>query len=528
MKTFFKKVFLKSSFISFLSAGILSAHASDKSSSFDSFAPLPTILAMTETDANALFLKYQVKKNRTISSVGDLLSGEAQAIRDSLIAAKTGLRLDELISQYDANYSSLKETDSQWIVLNLSLLKCARSFFYRIRPFVENEKKLVTHSLLLAGIRGWVAGMSTFFPADQWLSAFQYISEPLDANAKKLEINNEVELQKMLQNEWPSVLQTAIDRAKALQFSKTTYLDLKILSGESSFPKKLGRFYIVDQLDRNLLLSGLNFSLAGIYTLLAYEWTDMLGVAQEMAKYHGFQSLKVFGGVDGPSSKDHVEKIQSFGNFLRLKEKSGALILKDFAFVAYRNGLLIASKTWGQPDAMNTMAARISTNNGNVESGEKFLLNPLFFAPHSKYWVELAGLAREAYDKGSMTLYSQLNKKAVMVNVNAFFLAPPADLKAFLPTQFYGFNDPDKTHLTSSEIKKVFTDKDTKKEVELSFRNYHLGRPIGWNSKVYSQYFALPNNTPVTDQNVKDVLATLSQSVGGISSFLPGFAVFGF
>ena len=85
-----------------------------------------------------------------------------------------------------------------------------------------------------------------------------------------------------------------------------------------------------------------------------------------------------------------------------------------------------------------------------------------------------------------------VNGEAVDVRFSQFFLNPPKDLKAFMPTEFN-------------------KESNYKKNAYGTYRNYRAGSPVGWNLEAYRRYFP----DVKSNEDIKRAARILGQSWGG-------------
>jgi hypothetical protein len=380
--------------------------------------------------------------------------------------------LTRLIADLDKNYSKLTQTDAKFVAAQLIALKPFRSIIYRCRRLIDSAK--ISKSVIITMIRGAAVGTDIFFPTEQWQAGFSYLTEP-SANMGA-DINTEIDFHNYMTKELYPSLYTLIERVNGMKFSKPVYFDNKMLYSQANFVSDDDRYAILTETERQLYLSGLLFNMSGLMSASSYSWEGLFQAADSIARIYGFDSISF--DIEGATAKDRFTRVKRYPQLFTLRQGGAGWMKSSYKW--FIEGVRTAKLAW----------LRLKDDQNN-NRGVNNLIDPRGLMPFVRQIDEsVNNIENLIQDKEVVS--AVVNGEAVDVRFSQFFLNPPKDLKAFMPTEFN-------------------KESNYKKNAYGTYRNYRAGSPVGWNLEAYRRYFP----DVKSNEDIKRAARILGQSWGG-------------
>ena len=454
--------------------GAYSAHATGPAVPANSDYPW---LADNYMNTEGLKAKERAKRKIASGSTASesMMSPQLIQFRDKFLAIKKAEEIDPLLTELDKNYDQYP-ADLKFVAARLIPFRHMKSIVWRLKPAVEKPK--IAHSMLLTMVQNAAARMRVYFPTEQWEAQFAYVTEPFEGGPAQFK--NVEEFQIALGSQlYPDMLKAA-RRIEALDFSKTpAVFDNKLGYGTASFQDDIDRFMLINEAERHATLMHMHVGLAELATFCAYNRNDVLQYTKDLGELYGIDAL--FWDVDGAPQVKRVKALKKYKNLFTLTEYGREWMKLSFKHLrhAVQKEHLVWEELRGR--GADDMAA----------------INPAKIIPWSRE-VEMHLKNVEAMLKGETEVRSRITGEVVRVNLPAYYLNPPTDLKALAPVKF-----------------------DTTPEIlskgKLHYRNYFRGRAVEWNTEAYKPF--LPGLTSGTE--VANQIRVLRQSWGTFMARFP-------
>lgn len=442
-------------------------------------------LWLTESDLPTLQSRqYSAFNNGYVVGDKDLSPGFAK-FREAFLSVKTPKEVDDLLAVAERDYAKYP-MDVQFAVTKLAQLRPLRSIVYKLVPPFERNK--VTHGILLSQFKELAELLLVYLPSNQWKAGFDYVTAPSYYGENK-QFGSILEFQDYVMAKVYPALEQAAARYTAMlnTMQRPVVWDNQLLFGFASFRDGLDRYRAVGIPEVALSLSRTHQAMQAVTFFCAYNRNDLVSVAETLGRMRGIDSIK-WDWDSGYTTENSTKAVRKFSQYLVLRGDQGKELMKrSFGHlqhaVAYADLAIQVAK-----DAPVNDFATLKANVLDIRNRE----------------VRLRVATSKDLVSKPTALRSAITGEVVTVNVPAIFQNPPADLKAFLPTQF----DP-----CDSKTREV----ETKEGGRVTFKNYFCGRATGWNAKAYAPYLNPPANKP----NIGDALRVASETYGGGMIALP-------
>ena len=471
--------------------------------------PTPPDFAAMSDEAFSKAQKSIKAANRSVADIDKVddttaLSDDLKNIRSKLIggpawknnqkdpattynAISAPSAINTLIADLDGRYDSLAP-DAKFVAAQIIALKPLESAIFRARHLIDNAE--LTRSAIVTILRAASSGQNAYFPTDQWKAGFDYLTLP-SASHKEPDILNEEDFHHYMLTEVRPAIEKLRDRIAALNFTKPIYVDNQMALSTANFVADDDRYAILGETERIATLAGLQLSLSGLYSALAYDWAGLFQATDSVARVYGFRAsmqglIPGLDFVDEATSESRVRIIKNFTRLLTLRP--GGEKWTQAAYPLFVDGMRNVKLAW-----LGIKADQKS--NANLNN----LIDPRGFLPWNRQ-IDASLTNIESLIGGQSVSSAVVAGEVVDVKFKDMFTTPPADLKAFLPTGFEGGN---------IYVKNPYG-------MEMA-RNYRRGTPSAWNTSAFKPYF--PNVK--SNDDIKRTARVMSQAWGGWLLGLP-------
>ncbi|MBA2403599.1 MAG: hypothetical protein H0V66_02420 [Bdellovibrionales bacterium] len=435
-------------------------------------------------------------KNLSSEFIGGNIWKDGKKTATTLVGIQNSEDFGALIEKYnsDAVFNNLS-VQGKWTVAQMSMLVPWRGFLTRARPLIENSRAPFVHSFIVTWLRSVNAGINVFVPTPQWTAGFDYVAKPYVGMPK--DITTDMELHQFMREELlpalvklsrrlDSIAYTPVDGKKVVNPNfKPFYFDNKLIFSTSKFVDHQDRFVVLDRAELHALISNVNLTIAGGYSSLAYNWSNLFNTINGMAQVFGFNNL-LSSNPDKMTAEKRVQKIKNSKSLFTLLPVSknlpnGGADWTKAAYPWFKEGVRHGRLAWNY------------TKNSQQGMNESYpILDPRSFTPFTRI-IDTSFENISNLIEGHGVRSSLVDGEEVQVNFREIFDNPPKDMKDFLAVNFEG---------GPSEIKDPSTGR--------TYRNYKLGNPKAWNLNAYRAYF--PN---IDQTDVPKAARILSQTWGG-------------
>ncbi|WP_127718394.1 hypothetical protein [Halobacteriovorax sp. HLS] len=432
-----------------------------------------------------------------------LMSTEYKGMVEKIINADSADKIAKLISELEPKLDDMP-ADAKFLGTQLVMLKPFRGLIYRMIPLVEKEK--ITHSYLRNQVKIVASNMRVYLPMEHWEAGFEYMTEPyLAKNGKivtqfdddksflKVTKSGTEKFQDFVGNEVYEAMATAANRIETIDFSeKPMVWDNKASSGKKSFKDDFEdiRYRNLGEAERYIALSSLHFGMHYLNYLVSYNIEGSLKLSKDIGKLYGIDGF-FRGEIEGVPSYKWVKKVnsKSYENIGKLRKgyKANMALSYDHLKEGVRN-LRIAREELRNESASRFLAidpAKLNAWDENIERQFKH--------------IECLTNDQKESTPSACPIRSAVTGHTVIVDLKGFYMNPPNDLKAFLPTSW-----DTKTKMIKKHGKE--------------FPNYKWGTPTQWNVSVYKKH-VFPQIT--SDQDIPKYVRTLRQAFGGEAFGVP-------
>lgn len=475
-------------------------------------------LATSSSDAVKIIIEQEGKRKlaSTISEewFESKMSAEFKEIRKNLLQIKTGDELDKRLSELDANFTKLKESDSQFFVSQIIPLRALRGISWRLIPLVSETK--LAHSFVLSIVKSMYTGANLFFPTNQTTAMSQYLTQPfVEDGVAPWERKGEAALafappsaggEAQLQAHFKSVvipmLETAAERILKVQFTNDwRVFDNRLWYGGETFPDVIDRYALVGEVERYTALANIYSAVATFSQQTAYSWNTSLEMNAAISRLYGMDAL--ISSVDGVPLRKRVAVM----NQTRFSQW-GRLIHPELIQKAWRNMQNAVTSTQNAWQGMKNRPVSEYTMIDN-SSSLPFQRPVNARLAGMKNLMEGQATVVNGVTRNLATVVSGITREQIQVDLKGFFANPPENLREMHPTKF----------VEGKEFESVTlkTESGTKK---LEYRNYTIGSGQQWNLTETSKYKVL---FPFVKDNadLKLHLRVLSQGWGATALIAP-------
>jgi hypothetical protein len=431
------------------------------------------------TDTQVKAMKKQMKKGRHIAQAQELRATEEfTKAANMFLAAKSSSDIATLIKGMEKGFSTASSEVKMLGALFLRL-KPFRGIVYRMVPLAEKSK--IAHTKILTQVKGMLAGLQIYLPANHANAVFKFITEPyigMEPQFKTLD-----KLQEFFLNDVYVNKLDIIKKIESIEVGNGIVWDNKMIFGSDSFKDDLERYSKIGELEKLLLLSKLHKGAHNILRFSAYKFPtkNFFKVIKKTAGLFGFDTIRM--NVRGVSEEDRVQILKKYGTGM-IKPIGGILVKKSFSHLS--QSLKLAALAWAE--------AKVLTVN------EFNLLNIAGIDLKDRQ-VKLSIDEVSSILNGETKISSKVDKDNVItVNLPALYDSPIENLTSLLPTKF---EKGPRFHFIKN--------KKGKKIKKLKFRNYSKGRAIAWNVKAYKTLFP----SMESESDLPRYKRALGQSYGG-------------
>jgi hypothetical protein len=444
------------------------------------------------------------ERNRKIASEMDQeffenkMSKEFKVFRDEFLKIKTADDLDNKLIELEKNFDKYPN-DLKFAASQLIPLRALRGIVWRLIPTVENTK--IAHSILLTQVKSLAVNLKIFLPTDQWNAAFDYITKPFVENGifpfvhtgevvSQFSKGSELAVQSFFRSTIIPMMKKSAERLESIDLGEDGVVwDNKLLYGPGSFPSAMDRYSLAGEVERHIALMYLDGAISESMYQSAYSMEGSLKMNQEIGKLYGFDSF--LSSVDGVPAEKRVEIIKSgkFQNWGKLFQDGTDWLNSSWYFL--NKSVEHADIAWsGLKDR---------------EVSEVFVADSSFAMPFQRP-INMRMDNIKKMMNGETKIKSFITEETTNVNIKAFYLSPPKDLKDLYATQFEKGEEMLSLNLQTKNGAK-----------SIKYRNYLKGRPTNFKIEVYQQYFPGVKNT----SDLQRAARILSQGWGSFSVATP-------
>jgi hypothetical protein len=463
-----------------LSAFLLTSVVTEAQSGagFIKAAELPTLKAQAQKRGEVF------ASQKPVSNLSEeRLSKEFRALRDSFLSMRTADDVESFLKKTESNYEKLPP-DAKFFAALLGPLTELRSAFFRIVPLLKPFWGV--RNATVASVQGLIGLVKSYTDAPHVDAILNYLVEPASLSVPQFTV--EEDYRKFVVTKVYPAFALAARRIAALDFSAAPILgDYRLFYGANSFADGQGQFFEIRETERNLVLAWMQQHLAILSVAMSYNMSGAVQFADDFGRLWGVNGFRAGAAASGVSMSEIVQVVRS-PKFVRmglLSDDGKAHMAVGFQHL--RESVYRTLLFWEEQKARPMGAANDSGIMG-------------IFPYRGDVDAKLKEL--EALMGGRAKLRSPVTGEVVTVNVSAFFLNPPQDLKMMLPNKF--------------EAGAPYLGKGL-----LQWKNYRRGRSLGWRPEVYAGIF--PDAAVAED--VAKAARVLRHSAGAGTLMLP-FMIF--
>lgn len=413
-------------------------------------------------------------------------------------------RLDAYLAKLETNYNSYKSEDTKLFASQLIPLRQLRGIVWKMIGLFKDQKTHPSHVAALSAFKEFAGNMRLLSPDENWRLGFDYITQPYVRydETKKVDIVSEqlediVELQGHIAGPLYNSLVVSKNRLKAINANKADQPILwnqQIAFGPKSFVDDVGQFKKVGELEKQLLLSDIYFSLAQIASMRAYSLNGTLELGFEYGKLFGINGFLPWSTVEGVTAEDQHRVLRNHPKvgvgFTDRKEKMEA------SLDHLRNAALALNMAWGEAKSR--------------PAGTIWAINTGFLKLDPVYGDKKISDFRKALN-GPIPIRNGISGEEATIDLAAFYTKSPERLSDLLP------KEPFNRGINGKEWIPVNLKSQSGKTYPMSFRDYFKGSPENWNVNAYKNIFPKAN----TSADVKRSLRVLSSSFGSFLTVGP-------
>lgn len=444
------------------------------------------------------------EKNRKIASEMDQeffenkMSAEYKNFRNEFLKIKTADELDSKLVELDKNYDKLP-TDLKFVASQVIPLRGLRGIVWRMIPVVESTK--IAHSMLVTQVKNIAVNLKVFLPTDQWSAVFDYLTKPFVENGTfpfthngevvtQFPKGSELAVQAYIRNSIIPLMKKSAERLESLDLGDDGVVwDNKFLYGPGSFPSAMDRYALAGEVEKHISLMYLYGSLSESMYQSAYSLEGSLKMNQEIGKLYGFDSI--FSQVDGVPAEKRIKVITSgkYNNWGKL----------------FQDGQDWLNSSWYYLNKSVEHADTAWTGLKERDISEVFIADNSYALPFQRP-INLRMENIKKMMNGETKIRSFVTEETAVVNIKAFYLNPPSDLK-----ELYGIDFEKGDEMLNLTLQTKNGPKNVK------FRNYTRGRPIQYKIDKFKPYFPGVNSA----SDLQNAARILSQGWGSFSVAAP-------
>lgn len=454
--------------------------------SFPAGPTLETFQWVTKEELPAMIKaarERQGKRGVATSSLEKEMSPELLTMQKALHSAKTAEDVQNLITKLEKEIDKYP-SDAKLLGSIMLAIKPLRGLVYRMIPMVKNTK--TTHSYLRTAVRQMASNFKLYLPVDHSEAIFAFLTEPFETStgvvvkqftgSKKVSATSE--FQHYLGHEFYSSYSKALKRISQIDLKTPVVWDNKMVFGPQSFRGDgLKRLRLVGEGERHLVLSSMNSGLHYLHYLLAYNLDDVFELSADVGRLYGIDGF-LGGEIEGVPSYRVTKTVRKFPKAFTIRE--GGYVHMSQSFKHLRESV------------RQMRIAREEVR--NMDESPLFLISPDRMNPWDENFEKQMAVAECLVEDelASCPVKSNITGETVKVNLGAFYMQPPQDLKILMPTNW---------DIATKE----------KSKFGVKYPNYHWGRPVEWNVFAYKTYFPEVNSA----SDVQKTVRVLRQGSGG-------------
>lgn len=411
--------------------------------------------------------------------------------------------LDYFLARLDKNYESYKNQDTRLFAALMVPLRTLRGMVWKGIPAFENQRGHLTHTAVLTAFKEISASLGVAMPDPNWKLGFDYVTLPYMENKEIAgttparinrviadRFNNEAEFQAFLIYNIYDAVRQSRDRVRNIDVSKTLVTwDNKVAFGAKSFNDGIGRLKKIGEIEKNLLLTGLNFSLSNLAFFRAYSLNGALEIASEIGELYGFNSaiVELSGKVRSPTHEDRHNKIKKARAAWiaknKLYNKGEAVVLGDAFESSYEKAMKVSfSRLY---DGLVHLKA-VWQESKSRQAGKDWLINTGFARLDHEFGDEKLDAIIAAM-KGEIEIKNDLTGETARVDLKNFLNnKPPKRLFDLDANGFEKGEEKTKIATTIGEFAAL-----NGQEV----RNYFKGAATAWDVPKYKALFPRANTS---------------------------------
>lgn len=402
-------------------------------------------------------------------------------------SAKDGDKIANVISDAEKTYANSKDPSVRFLAQHVIFMKNLRGILWVMRPVVEKKRDQhrMLHSATVSFLKQHVSGQALYSPTNTSKALLNYYSAPYATNGILVgQMSSIEEVQNWLYSVIRPAMQTMVSKLEEIAKENPKVIwNMKVTSGPKSFPDGVGRDVTFGPEELQSLIATYELQIAQINFFSAYTQTKLFDLVKDSGKLYGFDGL-LFADVDGVTSLEVKKMIDD-------KDYRGLWIRNDtngFAVKAMSEAHdLLKSAT----DRLTETWTRIKARPGAQYSLPQVLVQ--MDIPRSDTFVDNMNRVLDG-----RPIRSSITGETANVNLKAFYLSPPKDLKSFYPT----------SREKEKELKAELTLTEGRKKVP--YRNFLHGMPNEWSVSSYKPYMTVSSS-----EDVMRSLRVLQHTVGG-------------
>ncbi len=533
---------LNSKLLAFLIAGILSSSvawsmpkAKSKSGKIDqvTYAKIVEELSpkISHTAEEPLYTPAEIEKikteiaNQRTPATGDgtAASQEFKDLADELLRISSAPRpsfdkpellttntdrLEIFLAKLEHDYKDYKNTDTKLFASQFIPLRTLRGVVWKMIGLFQDRDTRPAHSLALTAFKSFAGQMNIAIPDKSWEVGFDYITQPYVRDMVTKD-GSSIELSKAFADlaefqgfmaQFREVLETSRTQLFELKVSDggpVVLWDQKVFFGPKSLKDDLKRYKRVGELEKQLMLSNLFFTLSQLDFMLAYSLNGALDLSTKIGWTFGIDG-QFIAGVEGVTAQDFHDKILKQHPEVGIGMNNRvAKVQEAFKNLKHATGTL--ELAWER--------TKESRNGGVWLLNSGYVLRDRSFVD-SKFIDFARALKNRVMIKNSIT------GEEAMVDIPAFLNSGgPKKLADLLPTSFTpGLKG------NSEWITIVLTDSN-KVQHTSEFRDYRKGSPRGYDRSKFALLF--PNLAKPefnNDQELNRSLRVLNSVLGNFTA----------
>lgn len=448
--------------------------------------------------------------------------------------------LDQLLTKYQQKLVSGDEVsnDFRFAMAHLSILRVFRGYVWRLMPTVSESK--VLQSSLITQVKLTLNALSAFLPSASADLVVAYLTEPLIENGvwPSLKTNKGKPLQQFPGGDVKigsktrgremavyldfrdfvlPAISTAMNHINKIELNKTNgeemVFDLALIYGEEDFASGLDaktRYIKIGEVEKQLALAQLQYTLGTLLLQLSYTWDDSLKLTSTAMGVVGFDAVRGVFNPNGVTTQEMMAQLRRqrlrWGNFdtdllQDLIQKMKTPSFNTPHLIAYEYFKNAVSRFVNAYDLLKLRAEDESFALWNVVATS----NPMLLNFDRDIRVQL----RDFVNGQDLVFISRLTGETSQISPKNFFTEPVQDLKR----AFSIAEDQNRTNLVQ------------KYQDAPAYRNYYQGRALKWDLDFYSKLYTSLKDCPAT---IMDCQAKLKRQSKILAESWVGFPLAAF